>query len=59
MIGEWKPTKKVIQIIEIIYNMFESPNLDTPINQKAGEMYKNNNNEFKKIAVDLVQKFAS
>ena len=60
--NKWKKIpieeRSVKRIIYAFYNLFNEPNPDSYLNDKAADLYKNNKKEFERIAKDYVKKYA-
>jgi ubiquitin-protein ligase len=53
---KWAPTKRLTKIIEKILSMMFTPNLDTPLNEKAAADFKNGT--WQKKAQEATSKYA-
>lgn len=55
---DWAPTKKMQDVFNIIRTMLLSPNLETPLNEEAGKLCRENKEEFNKKAAEHTAKHA-
>ena len=46
---DWKPMYNIFSIVTGLNSLFDEPNPNDPLNVEAGEMMRNNFNEFKNV----------
>ncbi len=55
---EWSPAYSLVQIVETIRFLLNSPNPDDPLNATASRQWKKNRDLFRRQAVDYVKRYA-
>lgn len=53
---KWAPTKRLTKVLEKVLSMMHTPNLDTPLNEKAAADFKNGS--WEKKAQEATAKYA-
>ena len=48
--GDWRPSLSIEKTILSLYNLLSNPNASDSLNMAAGQLFKNNYEEFKKLA---------
>lgn len=56
---DWVPTKKFVNILELITSLLMAPNLDTPLENDIADQYRNRKDEFDKVAREWTLKYAN
>ncbi|MFX0211983.1 MAG: ubiquitin-conjugating enzyme family protein [Candidatus Hodarchaeota archaeon] len=55
---EWSPAYSLVQIVETIRFLLNSPNPDDPLNATASRQWKKDREQFRRQAVDYVKRYA-
>jgi len=50
---KWVPTKKLKDVFDMIATIFIEPNMDTPINANAANLYKTDIKKFKEKVLEV------
>lgn len=56
---DWLPTKRVVQIIQLLISMLLAPNIDSPIEAAIADEYRNNKTLYNKNAQEWTKKYAN
>ncbi|RGP70852.1 ubiquitin-conjugating enzyme e2 d e [Fusarium longipes] len=54
----WKPSTKLVSVLEALRNLLEEPQLDSPLEERIAQQYQNDRPAFDQAAKQHVQKYA-
>lgn len=55
---QWKPSSQISSILEAAQQLLVEPNPDDAVEERAGNMYRNERGEFEKVAREWTERYA-
>lgn len=55
---QWKPSSKISSILEAAQQLLVEPNPDDAVEERAGNLYRNERMEFEKVAREWTERYA-
>lgn len=55
---QWKPSSKITSILEAAQQLLVEPNPDDAVEERAGNLYRNDRREWEKVAREWTEKHA-
>jgi ubiquitin-conjugating enzyme E2 D/E len=56
---QWSPQLKINDVLGIVRQMLETPNIDSPLEEEVAEQYRNKRDVFNKTAKEWTKKYAT
>lgn len=55
---QWKPSSQISSILEAAQQLLVEPNPDDAVEERAGNLYRNDRREFEKVAREWTERYA-